>query len=110
VADVPGIEFHAPTAFTAEASDWDDAFFDALARHAVAGRTDAVAGPTVSPGYTDSILARKKGTRAYGFAPFEVTLEELATIHGKDERVSVENLRRGVEILYKAVVDVAAAP
>ncbi|MCC6336911.1 MAG: M20/M25/M40 family metallo-hydrolase [Myxococcales bacterium] len=110
VADVPGISFELSHGFVAEASDWDDPFFDALARHAVAGRDDAIAGPTVSPGYTDSILARKKGTRAYGFAPFEVTLEELNTIHGKDERVSVENLRRGVEVLFKAVVDVAAAP
>ncbi|MEW5738020.1 MAG: M20/M25/M40 family metallo-hydrolase [Myxococcota bacterium] len=110
VADVPGISFELSHGFVAEASDWDDPFFDALARHAVAGRNDAIAGPTVSPGYTDSILARKKGTRAYGFAPFEVTLDEVNTVHGKDERVSVENLERGVKILYKAVVDVAAAP
>lgn len=110
VADLPGIDFEVAHGFAAEGSDWDDAFFDALARHAVEGRDDAVAGPTVSPGYTDSILARKKGTRAYGFAPFEITAEELATMHGKDERVSVANLRRGVEVLYKAVVDVAAAP
>lgn len=110
LADLPGLEFEVDHGFVAEASDWDDAFFDALARHAVEGRDDAVAGPTVSPGYTDSILARKKGTHAYGFAPFEITAEELATMHGKDERVSVANLRRGVEVLYKAVVDVAAAP
>lgn len=110
LADLPGLDFEVDHGFVAEASDWDDAFFDALARHAVEGRDDAVAGPTVSPGYTDSILARKKGTRAYGFAPFEITAEELATMHGRDERVSVANLRRGVEVLYKAVVDVAAAP
>jgi len=69
-----------------------------------------VAGPVISPGYTDSILARAKGARAYGFVPFDVTPEELATFHGRDERVSVKNVHRGLEILFRAVVDVVAVP
>ncbi|MDP1829065.1 MAG: M20/M25/M40 family metallo-hydrolase [Archangium sp.] len=110
VKDLPGIKLEVVQAFDAAVSEMDDAFFDALARHAVAGRDDAVAGPVISPGYTDSILARAKGARAYGFVPFEVTPEELATFHGRDERVSVKNVHRGLEILFKAVVDVAAIP
>lgn len=110
VKDVPGIKFEVVQAFEAAVSEMDDPFFDALARHAVEGRDDAVAGPVISPGYTDSILARAKGARAYGFVPFEVTPEELATFHGRDERVSVKNVHRGLEILFKAVVDVAAVP
>ncbi len=110
VKDVPGIKFEVVQAFEAAVSEMDDPFFDALARHAVEGRDDAVAGPVISPGYTDSILARAKGTRAYGFVPFEVTPEELATFHGRDERVSVKNVHRGLEVLFKAVVDVAAVP
>jgi acetylornithine deacetylase/succinyl-diaminopimelate desuccinylase-like protein len=110
VKDVPGIKFEVLQAFDAGVSEMDDPFFDALARHAVEGRDDAVAGPVISPGYTDSILARAKGTRAYGFVPFDVTPEELATFHGRDERVSVKNVHKGLEILFKAVVDVAALP
>ncbi len=108
VKDVPGIKFEVLQAFEAGVSESDDPFFDALARHAVEGRDDAVAGPVISPGYTDSILARAKGTRAYGFVPFDVTAEELATFHGRDERVSVKNVHRGLEVLYKAVIDVVA--
>jgi acetylornithine deacetylase/succinyl-diaminopimelate desuccinylase-like protein len=110
VKDVTGIKFELLQAFEAGVSEMDDPFFDALARHAVAGRDDAVAGPVISPGYTDSILARAKGARAYGFVPFDVTPEELATFHGRDERVSVKNVHRGLEVLYRAVVDVVAAP
>ncbi len=109
VKDLPGIRLEVIHAFEAAVSEEDDAFFDALARHAVAGRDDAVAGPVISPGYTDSILARGKGARAYGFVPFELTPEELATMHGRDERVSVANVHRGLEVLFRAVVDVAAA-
>jgi acetylornithine deacetylase/succinyl-diaminopimelate desuccinylase-like protein len=108
VKDLPGIKFEVVQAFDAGVSEMDDPFFDALARHAVEGRDDAVAGPTISPGYTDSSLARLKGARAYGFVPFDVTPEELATFHGRDERVSVKNVHRGLEVLYRAVLDVAA--
>ncbi|MBL8920393.1 MAG: M20/M25/M40 family metallo-hydrolase [Myxococcaceae bacterium] len=107
---VEGIEFETANADAANESTWQDPFFDALARHAVGTRTDAVAGPVLSPGYTDSLLARPKGARAYGMVPFEVTQEELATMHGRNERVSKQNLTRGLEVLFRAVVDVAAAP
>lgn len=110
VKDVPGIKFEQVQAFEAAVSEYDDPFFDALARYAVKGRIDAIAGPVISPGFTDSILARGKGTRAYGFVPFAVTADELATFHGKNERVSVANVHSGLEILFRAVVDVVAVP
>ena len=56
------------------------------------------------------MLARQVGTRAYGFVPFEVTQEELATFHGRDERVKVDTIKRGVEVLFRSVTDVAVAP
>ncbi len=90
-------------------STWDDALFSALARHAVDGRPHVVAGPALSPGYTDSLYLRRKGARAYGFTPFEVPQEEMKGFHGKDERVSVANMHRGLRTLFRAVVDVAAA-
>jgi acetylornithine deacetylase/succinyl-diaminopimelate desuccinylase-like protein len=94
----------------ANASPWEDPFFDALARHSVDGRPHVVAGPVLSVGYTDSLELRPYGVHAYGLVPFEVTQEEAATMHGRDERVSVENLTRGVRTMFRAVLDVAAAP
>jgi acetylornithine deacetylase/succinyl-diaminopimelate desuccinylase-like protein len=108
--DIEGIEFEVSNGDPANESTWEDPFFDALARHTVGGRTDAVAGPVLSPGYTDSLLARPKGARAYGMVPFEVAQEELATMHGRNERVSKQNVTRGLEALFRAVVDVSARP
>jgi acetylornithine deacetylase/succinyl-diaminopimelate desuccinylase-like protein len=68
-----------------------------------------VAGPAISPGYTDSLFLRRKGVRSYGFMPFEVAQSEMSGFHGRDERVSVENVRRGARALFRAVIDVAAA-
>ena len=108
VKPVGNVEFQVLQAKEANASDWNDPLFEALVRHVTYGRTDAVAGPTVSTGFTDSIYARPMGTKAYGFVPFELEGRELATMHGRNERVSKENLRRGLEVLFRAVVDAAA--
>ncbi len=108
VKDVEGIEFEVVNADAANESTWENPFFDALARHVVGSRTDAVAGPVLSPGYTDSLLARPKGTKAYGMVPFELSQEEVGTMHGRDERVSKQNVTRGLEVLFRAVVDVSA--
>jgi acetylornithine deacetylase/succinyl-diaminopimelate desuccinylase-like protein len=107
VAD-PQVTFEVLDAHAGNESPWEDPFFDALAKHAVAGREHVVAAPALSPGYTDSLFLRAKGVRAYGFVPFEIKKEELMYFHGRDERVSVENVKRGLRILFRAVVDVSA--
>lgn len=104
----PRITFEVMHYEPAAGSAWDDPLFRALARHTVAGRTDAAAGPVLSIGFTDSIFARKKGVRAYGLVPFEVTQEEMQTMHGPNERVSVKNVQNGLRILFAVVVEVAA--
>ena len=57
--------------------------------------------PLLSPGFTDSHAYRAAGSQAYGFIPALLTREELATIHGHNERISQENLRLGTEILFE---------
>lgn len=104
-----GIRLEIDEARSSNESPTDDSLYRALAARAVEGRPDAVAGPIVSVGFTDSIYLRPLGVRAYGFVPFEITLEEAETMHGHGERVSVENVRNGLRILYNAVVDVVAA-
>jgi carboxypeptidase PM20D1 len=115
VGDAPGISFEVlETPMLAAVSSSDDPFYRALAHHAKAvaqahGEEHVVVGPTISPGFTDSIFLRAKGTKAYGFVPFIVTQDELGGMHGDGEHVSRENVGRGVETLLRAVVDVAVA-
>ena len=104
----PNITFEVVASKAGNESPWDDPFYAALTTHAVAGNPDAVAGPILSVGFTDSIYFRDKGTRAYGLIPFSISGEELATMHGHCERVSKENVRDGLRILFSAVVDVTA--
>jgi len=64
---------------------------------------DAFLMPQLSPGFTDSHAYRAAGGQAYGFTPALLTREELATIHGHNERISVANLRLGTEVLFEVV-------
>jgi acetylornithine deacetylase/succinyl-diaminopimelate desuccinylase-like protein len=62
---------------------------------------DALFVPTISSWFTDSRVCRRLGVPAYGFIPFLLTAEDYGGIHGHNERVSIQNLRMGVQILYE---------
>ncbi len=57
--------------------------------------------PTVSGGFTDSHFFRDRGMTAYGYSPFIFVPEEMRGVHGNNERVSVENVVRGSEVLTR---------
>jgi acetylornithine deacetylase/succinyl-diaminopimelate desuccinylase-like protein len=59
--------------------------------------------PELTSGFTDSRIFRARGVPAYGFVPCLVAPEELAGVHGHNERISVENLRLGMQVLYEVV-------
>ncbi|MCC6382101.1 MAG: M20/M25/M40 family metallo-hydrolase [Dehalococcoidia bacterium] len=65
--------------------------------------------PELTTGFTDSRIYRVRGVSAYGFVPCLVKAEELAGIHGHNERISVENLRLGMQVLYEVVRRLCAA-
>lgn len=54
-------------------------------------------------GYTDSYYYRALGIGTYGVDPFRTTEAEDRSVHGNDERVSLANLRFGVEFFYRIV-------
>jgi len=63
--------------------------------------------PRLTSGYTENQRYRPLGINAYGFSPYTATSEEGSTEHGNDERIRVEEVRRGCRVLYDVVVQVA---
>ena len=59
--------------------------------------------PRVTAGFTDSRTFRRRGVPAYGFVPMLLAPDEQAGMHGNNERISLANLRRGVEVMYRVV-------
>lgn len=68
---------------------------------------DAVIVPAVSSGFTDSHFLRDLGITAYGYTPLLVPVQDQAGVHGNNERVSIENVRRGAEIMRQILERVA---
>ncbi|MCH7811658.1 MAG: M20/M25/M40 family metallo-hydrolase [Chloroflexi bacterium] len=69
---------------------------------------EAVVLPGISAGFTDSRVFRRQGVTAYGFIPVLLEPLEAATIHGHNERLSIENLKLGCQILFEVVRRVCA--
>jgi len=63
--------------------------------------------PHITSGYTENQRYRPLGIVAYGFNPYTATEEEGHTEHGNDERIRVEEVRRGPRILFDVVARVA---
>ncbi len=68
---------------------------------------EAVVAPRFATGYTECQRYRPLDVVCYGFAVHTATAEESATAHGDNERIRVEELRRGHLILYDVVAEVA---
>jgi acetylornithine deacetylase/succinyl-diaminopimelate desuccinylase-like protein len=63
--------------------------------------------PRLDSGYTENQRYRPLGIHSYGFTPYTSTEEEGSTEHGNDERIRVEEVRRGFRVLYDVVATVA---
>lgn len=56
---------------------------------------------------TDAGTWRSRGVPVYGIYPYPIDAEDLTRMHGNDERVSIEGLRQGTEMIYRTLVEVA---
>jgi len=98
VAD-DGVRIETLLSFPASSSDTGSGFMDAIRKLAATDLGGAPVVPSVIPGFTDSHYFRDQGIASYGFVPFVLTEEDEKTVHGVNERVSIENLRDGVRRL-----------
>ncbi len=63
--------------------------------------------PRVIAGFTDAHYFRDLGIVAYGFVPRWLPPGETQGIHGPNERISIENLDRGIRTLARILEELA---
>ena len=73
-----------------------------IGRHYPAARVN----PIVQTGFTDSHFFRDLGIASYGFSPAITPAQDRSSVHGNNERVSAEQIRRGTRMMYEIVVEV----
>jgi acetylornithine deacetylase/succinyl-diaminopimelate desuccinylase-like protein len=97
-----------PSGFrTANSSPTDTALYQAIRQASAEYFPDVPVVPRLTSGYTENQRYRPLGIVAYGFSPYTATDAEGSTEHGNDERIRVEEVRRGPRILYDVVMAVA---
>jgi acetylornithine deacetylase/succinyl-diaminopimelate desuccinylase-like protein len=55
---------------------------------------------------TDAGAWRSRGVPVYGIYPYPISADDLTRMHGNDERISIESLEQGTEMIYKTLVKV----
>lgn len=88
-------------------SGTDNALYEAIREVAAKYFPGTPVVPHITSGYTENQRYRPLGMVAYGFSPYTATDEEGNTEHGNDERIRVEEVRRGPRILFDVVAQVA---
>ena len=63
--------------------------------------------PRMSSGYTENQRFRQLGVISYGYSPYTATPAEGSSEHGDNERIRVEELRRGFRVMYDVVNELA---
>jgi acetylornithine deacetylase/succinyl-diaminopimelate desuccinylase-like protein len=110
VIDDEQIQVETLLSFPASSSDSRSALMEAIHALARSELGGAPVVPSVIPGFTDSHYFRAKGVASYGFVPFVLQQSEEKTVHGTNERVSVDNLRDGVRRLFGLLHALPPAP
>ena len=96
-----GIQVETILGFTPAVSSTDTELYRALAAVCRAHFPEAPVVPAVLGGFTDSHFLRDLGITAYGFVPVVIPFEDEGGLHGNNERISVENIRRGVTMMLE---------
>jgi acetylornithine deacetylase/succinyl-diaminopimelate desuccinylase-like protein len=102
-----GVEVSELTWQKADASLPCSALFDAITKVAAKEQPGVPVVPIICPGFTDSHWFRDMDTICYGFAPFEVDPEHIATIHGTNERIPVRSFVQGIKFLHEIINNLA---
>lgn len=93
---------------TMPASSQDTELYRALVSQSKAVYPEAAVTPYLFQAGTDSSAWRMRGIPVYGIYPYPISAEDLTRMHGNDERVSIESLRSGTELIYKTLLEIAA--
>ena len=95
----PDVRIERILGFSPAVSSTDTELFEAILAVSDQHFPGARVIPQVAAGFTDSHFFRDMGITSYGYSPFVLRTSEMRGVHGNDERVSIENLRRGTQVM-----------
>lgn len=107
VIDDDSIRIEPTLSFAASSSPSGSRFVQIVREVARRDSPGAVVTHPLITGFTDCHYFREVNIPCYGFLPFKLTGRDVAGYHGKDERLSVNNLEAGMRLMYEIVEKLA---
>jgi acetylornithine deacetylase/succinyl-diaminopimelate desuccinylase-like protein len=86
---------------------WDGGLFAALEAACRTHLPNSVVTPSICVGGTDGRYFRARGIPTYGLVPGMFSADDLKGFHGVDERMAVDNLRLGTQVIHDATLRIA---
>ena len=108
--DDPAIEIEVIRDMPPVSGRRESALWDVLAGKLTEHHPGATVVPYLAPGFTDAKSWSRLGTRSYGFMPLRFPDDGVKfgdLFHGHDERIPVDGLKWGVQVLYEVVREFA---
>jgi acetylornithine deacetylase/succinyl-diaminopimelate desuccinylase-like protein len=99
---------YAGLAAKSKASPTDTDLYKALTGGAHKVWPDVPVTPYLFQAGTDALAWRSRGVPVYGIYPYPISDEDLSRMHGNDERMSIQSLDQGTEMIYETLLEVAA--
>ena len=99
----PNIDIEKLMGFSAAVSSADSPLYRAIETTLTKHFPGAHVIPGVTTGFTDSHFFRDLGITSYGFGPFVVPKVDRRGVHGNNERISIENMTRGTQVMIDLV-------
>ena len=103
ILDMSSVEIRLGEFHEATESDVDTEFYRVVEQAIKESDPKAIIAPFMVPGATDSRFLRRKGITCYGLMPLAIPQEEIDTVHGVDERISLEAFETGLKITCEIV-------
>lgn len=102
------VEIEVLQSFVAGSSPTDNDLFRVITEIARKRNPDVPITTLLLYAFTDCHFFREKGIPCYGFMPFKFNGSDIATVHGNDERISVQNIKDGTQMMTEIVTKLAA--
>ncbi len=103
------VEIEVLMGFTPAVSPTDTELYRTLEEVTKEAFPDASFVPQVQGGFTDSHFFRDLGIVSYGYSPTAPPQGDAGGVHGNNERISVENVRRGTAMMLEILERFVAA-
>ena len=103
------LEVQPNAGLAAPPSSLESDFYAAIVKASAQEFNGAPVLPYQSPWSTDSAQLRLHNVQAYGLWPFPLTEDDLARMHGNDERIPLASFAKGIDLEARILAEFAVS-